>query len=134
MLRPIPGDPWGVETKRFGLSRNRDSCQVNVLDYKNLIWVLGADRKFRSKGHEALRELPNSDPEGRKVLSAPNTHILFFSCIRLISNASFIIIHNDVDVGHLSRLMTKPTKWHMRPAKTQISLGIRPVLSVFASA
>ena len=28
---------------------------------------------------------------------------------------------------HLSRLMTKPTKWHVRPVKTQISLGIRPV-------
>ena len=25
--------------------------------------------------------------------------------------------------------MTKPTKWHMRPAMTQISLGIRPVWS-----
>ena len=32
----------------------------------------------------------------------------------------------------LSRLMTKPTKWHVRPVKTQISLGIRPVWSVFA--
>ena len=29
----------------------------------------------------------------------------------------------------LSRLMTKPTKWHMRPAKSQISLGISPVWS-----
>ena len=29
--------------------------------------------------------------------------------------------------NYLSRLMTKPTKWHVRPAKTQISLGIRPV-------
>ena len=29
----------------------------------------------------------------------------------------------------LSRLMTKPTKWHVRPAKIQISLGIRPVWS-----
>ena len=27
---------------------------------------------------------------------------------------------------HMSRLMTKPTKWHVRPAKIQISLGIRP--------
>ena len=27
----------------------------------------------------------------------------------------------------MSRLETKPTKWHVRPAKTQISLGIRPV-------
>ena len=29
----------------------------------------------------------------------------------------------------LSHLMTKPTKWHVRPAKTQISLGLRPVWS-----
>ena len=29
----------------------------------------------------------------------------------------------------LNRLVTKPTKWHMRPAKTQISLGMRPVWS-----
>ena len=32
-------------------------------------------------------------------------------------------------LSHLSRLMTKPTKWHVRPAKTQISLGICPVWS-----
>ena len=31
---------------------------------------------------------------------------------------------------HMSRLMTKPTKWHVCPAKTQISLGICP--GVFA--
>ena len=29
----------------------------------------------------------------------------------------------------MSRLMSKPTKWCVRPAKTQISLGIRPVWS-----
>ena len=29
----------------------------------------------------------------------------------------------------MSRLMTKPAKWPLRPAKTQISLGIRPVWS-----
>ena len=32
-------------------------------------------------------------------------------------------------IAKMSRLMTKPTKWHMRPAKTQISLGIRLVWS-----
>ena len=30
---------------------------------------------------------------------------------------------------HLSHLVTKPTQWHVHPAKTQISLGIRPVWS-----
>ena len=29
----------------------------------------------------------------------------------------------------MSRLMTKPTNWPVRPAKTQISLGFRPVWS-----
>ena len=27
----------------------------------------------------------------------------------------------------MSRIMTKPTKWHVRPTKTQIRLGICPV-------
>ena len=31
--------------------------------------------------------------------------------------------------NHMSRHVTKPTKWHVRPAKTLNSLGIRPVLS-----
>ena len=30
---------------------------------------------------------------------------------------------------HMSRLVTKPTKWHVPPAKPQIRLGIRPVWS-----
>ena len=29
----------------------------------------------------------------------------------------------------MSRSRTKPTKWHVRPAKTEMSLGIRPVWS-----
>ena len=33
---------------------------------------------------------------------------------------------------HVSRSMTKPTKWHKCPAKTQISLGIRRLTRVFA--
>ena len=35
----------------------------------------------------------------------------------------------DLTVWKLSRLMTKPAKWSVRPAKAQISLGIRPVWS-----
>ena len=38
---------------------------------------------------------------------------VFFSITRLIL--------------HMSQCMTKPTKWHVRPAKTRISLGIHPV-------
>ena len=35
-------------------------------------------------------------------------------------------------LAHLSCDTTNPTKWHVRPAKTQINLGIPPVWSVFA--
>ena len=38
----------------------------------------------------------------------------------------------QITLSQMSRSPTKPTKWHMRPAKTQISLGICPVWSVFA--
>ena len=34
---------------------------------------------------------------------------------------------------YLSRLMTKPSKWHVRPVKTQVNLGIPPsLIRVFA--
>ena len=35
----------------------------------------------------------------------------------------------DLHHSHMSQRMTKPTKWHVRPAKTPISLGIHPVWS-----
>ena len=35
-------------------------------------------------------------------------------------------------ITNMSCRMTKATKWHVRPVKTQISLGICPVWSVFA--
>ena len=38
-------------------------------------------------------------------------------------------IYSDDQHYHMSRLMTKPIKCHMRPAKAQFSLGIRPVWS-----
>ena len=46
-----------------------------------------------------------------------------FECIAVWSSCVSKVWH------YLSRFMTKPTKWHVRPAKTQISLGIRPVWS-----
>ena len=40
-----------------------------------------------------------------------------------------IIINSMKTVCYVSRITTKPTIWHVRPAKTQISLGICPVWS-----
>ena len=38
---------------------------------------------------------------------------------------SYSCILTIVSILYMSHLMIKPTKWHMRPVKTQISLGIR---------
>ena len=39
-----------------------------------------------------------------------------------VRSVDYVIIDQN-----LSCLMTKPTKWHVHPVKTQISLGIHPV-------
>ena len=68
-------------------------------------------------------------------------HIVFFNVTRI---THIFILASSIqpmstskkchcnNIVHLSCLMTKPTKWPVHPAKTQISLGIRPVWSVSA--
>ena len=46
--------------------------------------------------------------------------------IEILLNGCKTLTHPSI---HLSLRMTKPTKWHVRPAKTQIRLSIRPVWS-----
>ena len=52
----------------------------------------------------------------------------FFIDERLIS---VFMVHRQTSsqAKHLSCLVTKPTKWHVHPVKTQISLVVRPVWS-----
>ena len=42
-------------------------------------------------------------------------------------SCSVIVVFLDIFNTFFSQRMTKPTTWHVRLAKTQISLGIRPV-------
>ena len=52
-----------------------------------------------------------------------------FSVSACLSHPRIKLLLQTVHHCYMSRLMTKPTKWHVRPAKTQINLGIRPVWS-----
>ena len=62
--------------------------------------------------------------------------------IRLVWREGWFIRHHNVFISvmkelktrkyNMSQSTTKPTKWHVRPANTQIILGIRLVWSVFA--
>ena len=54
---------------------------------------------------------------------AKNTFIIF-------TDWQIFVLRCSSSISHMSRHMTKPwTKRHVRPSKTQISLGIRPVWS-----
>ena len=59
----------------------------------------------------------------RCVQSKSNTESLSNSVVWILAKLTLSC------KNHLSRLMIKPTKWHVRAAKTQISLGIYPVWS-----
>ena len=63
------------------------------------------------------------------LLSQPTTYVFIEKYGKLSLNyhqiptlSVSLFLHDE-----LSCLVTKPTKWHMHPAKTQIGLGIRPV-------
>ena len=47
----------------------------------------------------------------------------------MLLNTQVILISNVHTRSEMSGLMTKPTKWHVRPAKTQIGLGTHPAWS-----
>ena len=49
-----------------------------------------------------------------------------------VSHSLFFLPVKVPDMRKVSRSMTKPTKWPVRPAKTQISLGIHTVWSEFS--
>ena len=46
-----------------------------------------------------------------------------------ISSLLLVLAFKLLTIQHVNRNVTKPTKWHVCTAKTQISLGIRPVRS-----
>ena len=66
-----------------------------------------------------------------------NIHVTFGSVYAIVMTVSHEVLRNKqgivsyvcllfIIIPHLSCIMTKPTKWQVRPAKAQISLGICP--------
>ena len=43
--------------------------------------------------------------------------------LRFLVFSGFLLQHS-ANILHMSHIVTKPTKWHVHPAQTQISLGI----------
>ena len=73
---------------------------------------------------------------GRKPcqICKKNFSLAQFNSLQMITENEVSILPCDMyfnsNFFYFSHLMTKPTKWPVHPAKTQISLGVRPVWSV----
>ena len=59
---------------------------------------------------------------------------IWHKAVFLKTKLNLSLLLTDCKSYNVSHLMTKPTKWHVCPAKTQISLGIRPVWSASSLA
>ena len=88
-------------------------------DNLGIIFFWGDSNEYpRHLFYGELQKMPLNYPQ------IPSLSVLLSSVVLATSLLSLL------SLLHLSRLMTKLTKWHVRPAKTQISLGMRPVLAV----
>ena len=70
--------------------------------------------------------------ERHKLLTTNPFHeINLFIVFQIIQESlvSICAIEENNSVSNMSRIVTKPVKWHVRPVKTQIGLGIRQVWS-----
>ena len=76
-----------------------------------------------------VRKMPNvvRDITGRHCVLLESLKLYFSSLYWFHLMKLFKVYQQTKTSIKLSRLMTKTTKWHVHPAKTQISLGIRPV-------
>ena len=92
-------------------------------NWKRLIWRMTLFPSIHNNMHETLGK-----PCFLKFLCLTQCRISRF----LFTSVKSETVHmtaNRVIGFNMSRLVTKPTKRHVHPAKTQISLGIRPVWS-----
>ena len=91
----------------------------------------GDSLQRRANFHEntAKWHLPMSCGMHIFILFCIHAYFYFYkACLHFIRDFFSISTRN-----HLSRLTTKPSKWHVRPAKTQIQPGHPPsLIRVFA--
>ena len=110
---------------------------MEILQMNTSEWVRWTENRFTLSKILSEEEPFNDLRITRKgyILLSVRNHILFchthFSS--KIWTANCITqpqtYYSDNKCYHMRHLMTKPTKWHMRPAKTQISLGMCPIWS-----
>ena len=97
----------------------------------------------QSRAHETWTQRPGGQRKSWKVTAClgvlQKTSLLIeFQCCKtwltIHSPKSALSWNKSLKLWQMSQWMTKPSKWPVRPANTQISLGICPVWSELWSA
>ena len=88
-------------------------------------WIRNLQRVLQSKTTTLIQH-QEEGPTIEKLQHFTHRQTNSQATISILSLSGLTTMQNKTK---RNRLMTKPTKWHVRPAKTQISLGIRPVWS-----
>ena len=97
----------------YATSHSLPSCGLSA----NKCWTLQSQR---------TRKCKNNKSESARYSKHLRLKIMFLFLF-LIST-----VLSSHPVVYMSRLMTNPTKWHVCPVKTQVSLGIQAVCSEFS--
>ena len=105
---------WGLTSQStiFQLCRDGATASWVINQYFRGVKCLAQGHNTAAVGLEPPTSCSGVRHSTSEPPRSPNFNILI----------TFILIY-------LRRLTTKPIKWHVRPAKTQINLGIRPVWS-----
>ena len=100
--------------------------------YKSEHWAPVASRHRRDMAEKLLKATlnPNKQQHGtcKQICKANMSQPMWKEYLPVSSVHSCQSLHSW-HTHYMSHVMRKPTKWHVLPAKTQISLGIRPVWS-----
>ena len=126
-------------TCRFYLGRYSDTMYLcferSIVPLETHLWRYIYYINFKIKGKSGcLLFILISTPH---ILQERYRNILSVGTVRfklIVQTQIGLLVSTSLSsVGcKIRRCMTKPTKWHMHPTKTHISLGVHPVWSVFA--
>ena len=119
-----------MRTHNMFLWRNKQNYPWIITKYL-LVCSIVTLRELAVGCHRNLLQKAFSDfrwPSTMSSLILEVSDSQFFLVFPAQKSCSWVVAHGSIQC-QMSCLMTKPTKCHVRPAKTQISLGFCPVWS-----
>ena len=103
-----------------------------TLQSKGLLMRMSIADVHSNHSRQILHDNACSEKSSWKNFAQFVTGCLRYASKVVFTHMSHTLVCHIILAWYMSRLMTKPIQWPVRPSKTQISLGIRPVWSEFS--